>query len=882
MESRQAERRTERTESPVEHQPLTVRSIFVPVMDRPRPSGLLPLLGFGVLAFLVACLSILDMFLPRPNDGVIRDTDREELVVRAVVSGSGGDAAGIRAGDRIVGLGRVIVRGPSEAARVLQQKSIGEQVPYLVERGGTVLELDVTLGPRRLGTPRYYYYCFSGFLFFFIGLFVLLHHPGGTPGAPSRVFFALCTLFLLFLVCHLRPASYSWVDGVVLTTGTLSLLVLPASFLHFFIVFPRRLRVTLLDPAEDWDGSSGQWLRSVERFINDSANLFRVLYLLPPLFYVLTLAVGTLFQFSLRLVSGAPISSWVLMADYFVLGLLALLASLLRAQDGRERRQIATVFSGTVLGIAPFLVFGVVFSSLGTDQYLFWGIVPLILVPLTFAYAIVRFQFFNIRVIIRRSLLYTLTTAVVSAGYALGIATFNLLFRDFVDGRSPFFFLFLALAILALFDPLRRRLQGPIDRFFFREVYDARRAVEEVSEAVAREFSFERLEELLATRLSEIMHLEWAALFVNQGKDFVSSTAPVGLASGLPGDLLLVSELCRQSEPVRLAMLEPIKALDPASRRALEALVVAGARLLVPLKSREQLHAILALGPKRSEEEFGRDDLQLIRTLANQGAVALENAKLLVQRTKQLELEKELEIARRVQFSLIPAELPSPAGWQVAARCVPARQVGGDFYDSLPGIGDGSVAYVVGDVSGKSVAGAMLMVAAREILHTAALHETSPNHLLQVANQRLYTPQHRLFVALLYLLLEPGGRGTYALAGQPPPLLCRVDGRVEEVPSTQHRLPIGALRDGAWDLLSFNLRPGDLVLLYSDGLTDARRADGEAFGEQRLLDALSRQRGEPEQVVDSVLSAVGEFSEGTDPFDDITVLAARWLGEPEC
>jgi phosphoserine phosphatase RsbU/P len=298
----------------------------------------------------------------------------------------------------------------------------------------------------------------------------------------------------------------------------------------------------------------------------------------------------------------------------------------------------------------------------------------------------------------------------------------------------------------------------------------------------------------------------------------------------------------------------------------------------VPLKSRDQLHALLVVGPKRSEEEFSRDDLQLIRTLANQGAVALENAKLLQERTRQLELEKELEIARRVQFSLIPATMPSPRGGQVAARCVPARQVGGDFYDALPGGSDGAVAYVVGDVSGKSVPGAMLMVAAREILHTAALRDTTPEQLLAVANQRLYTPQHRLFVALLYLLLEPNGRGVYALAGQPAPLIRRVSGCVEEAPAPRHRLPIGALREGTWDLESLQAREGDVVLLYSDGLTDARRDDGESFGEERLQRTLSTLDGDPEEVVEAVLASVSEFSGGAEPYDDITVLAARWQG----
>ena len=151
------------------------------------------------------------------------------------------------------------------------------------------------------------------------------------------------------------------------------------------------------------------------------------------------------------------------------------------------------MFVGTVLGVMPFLLLGVALPSVfRTDRFLFLGVVPLTLVPLTFGYAIVRFQFFNIRVIVRRSLIYTVTTAVVGGTYAAGIAAFNVLFRDSSLGRSPFFPLLVALAILALFDPLRRRLQEPVDRFFFREVYDARRAVEEFSVEIWRTSSRRR------------------------------------------------------------------------------------------------------------------------------------------------------------------------------------------------------------------------------------------------------------------------------------------------------------------------------------------------------------------------------------------------------
>lgn len=844
-------------------------------MTRSRSSSPVPVLVFGAAAFLVACLSVLDMFLPRPYDGVV--LDREELYIRGTVPGSGAAEADIQAGDRILGVGRVMVRTPSDVARVLRRLDSMDVADYLVERDGELLEVQVQLGPRRLATGLYIYASISGFVFFLIGLYVLLRRSDDRRGSPGQVFFILCTLFLLFLVCRLRPASYSWVDGVVLTTGTLSLLALPAAFLHFFLVFPRRLHIHL-PPAREPVSGLWRFVRSVVDFFNHSPRLFTILYLLPPLLYAGNLVLAPLLGLRVRLISGAPLASWVLMGDYLLLGLLALLGSLLQAQEGRERRQIATVFVGTLLGVTPFLIFGVVFPVLfQDDRYLLPGVVPLILVPLTFGYAIVRYQSFDIQVIVRRSLLYTLTTAVVSGSYAVAIAAFGFIFRDATLGRSPLFPLVLALAIVVFFDPLRRRLQEPVDRFFFREVYDARRAVEEVSEAVVRELSLDRLEALLTGRLAEVMQLEWAGLYRREGDRFVSATVPPPLPLSLPRTNLVMDELARSGQPVRFVALEPLAALEPESQRLLADLESCRTRLLAPLRTRDQLHGVLLLGSKRSEEDLSSEDLQVIRTFANQGAVALENAELHRERTRQVELEKELEIARQVQFSLIPEHLPAPDGWQVAARCVPARQVGGDFYDALPSPDGDGVALVLGDVSGKSVPGAMLMVAAREILHTAALRGATPEELLEVANLRLYSPQPRLFVSLAYLLIRDGGLVDYCLAGQPTPLVRRADtGRVEELPSPVHRLPLGALRGVSWDRVSWRLAPGDVLFLYSDGLADARDDAGDPFGDERIMEVLSRCSGEPEALVAAVMTAVTAFSQDASPFDDITVMALGW------
>jgi two-component system NtrC family sensor kinase len=361
------------------------------------------LLAPGALAFLLAAMSVADMFLPRPYDGVILEADVPgSTVVRQVVPGSGADRAGVRPGDVIVGIDRSILSSAGHAQKLLNRHSIGESVAYMFRSEGSIKERQVELGRRRIGDTSYLYAAMLGFLFFGVGTFVLVRQPR-LPTA--RVFFTMCSLFMLVLVCRLRPASYSWVDTFVLTTGTMALLFLPAAFLHFFLIFPRPVWEWRRDPISDTIG----WIAA------HSPRLVPI-YMLPPLVYVVTLVWSWRTGRPLPLISGAPMTNWWVMVGFMVLGLGALGLSSRHLPDVQQRRGAGLVFMGTLFGVVPFIVLAVAFPSFfNTERFIFYGVVPLILVPITFAYAIVRFQLLDIRVILRKSLLYTVTTALVTA-----------------------------------------------------------------------------------------------------------------------------------------------------------------------------------------------------------------------------------------------------------------------------------------------------------------------------------------------------------------------------------------------------------------------------------------------------------------------------------
>ena len=283
---------------------------------------------------------------------------------------------------------------------------------------------------------------------------------------------------------------------------------------------------------------------------------------------------------------------------------------------------------------------------------------------------------------------------------------------------------------------------------------------------------------------------------------------------------------------------------------------------------------MVLLSDRPGRAPLEQEEAVLLERLLDQAAMALETGLLLEERTQKAELEREMEIAATIQAQLLPQSVSIGDGWAVSARCLPARLVGGDFFAQLPDCGGGE-ALIYGDVSGKSVSGAMMMMAAHEALYTLAMaiEDLTAERLFVLANRRLYGLGKRSFVALGYFAVRSHCL-EYLVAGQPPPLIRRNDGSVEELPLPSHRVPLGALPQGEYSTLSVELEPGELVLAYSDGVTDARSPEGEFFGEERLLDVVASAAGSgPEELVAEVLGAVKGFIRGGLLYDDLTLLA---------
>ena len=253
-----------------------------------------------------------------------------------------------------------------------------------------------------------------------------------------------------------------------------------------------------------------------------------------------------------------------------------------------------------------------------------------------------------------------------------------------------------------------------------------------------------------------------------------------------------------------------------------------------------------------------------------------------VLRTRLTAIERELDIASRIQLSTLPSRFPAfpeRRDFDLYARTLPAREVGGDFYDFFL-IDDHRLGFVLGDVSDKGVGAAMFMAVTRTMLRATALRNLPAHECVRHVNRVLYPESLRhMFVTLVYGILDTQtGQVVFCNAGHHPPYLIRQAGEVAALERTGG-LGLCLTPDFDYQSKTATLHPGDSLLLFSDGVTEAVDSRRELFTEERLTACLRALNGHaPEAMIDAVLHAVESFADGTPQPDDITLLALQFRG----
>jgi sigma-B regulation protein RsbU (phosphoserine phosphatase) len=304
--------------------------------------------------------------------------------------------------------------------------------------------------------------------------------------------------------------------------------------------------------------------------------------------------------------------------------------------------------------------------------------------------------------------------------------------------------------------------------------------------------------------------------------------------------------------------------------------------LILPLRYAGQFLGLIALGRKITETRYTAVEVSLLQTLTNQTSVAITNALLYRDSLEKTILEEELSVARRIQRQSLPRQLPRTPGFGLAAMNAPSKFVGGDYYDTVD-LGQGRYLVAIADVAGKGVPAALLASMVQASIRTQA-HDRKPVSVMMGRLNRLVheaTPDDRFVTCFLAEVAEDGLGLSFANAGHNFPILRAANGTCRFL--TDGGIPLGIDPGFHYPQAETALAPGDALILYTDGITDARNRLGEDFGEARLTELVERlpERLSAEEIIQEIADQVARFSEGAEQMDDITliVLKARPVGD---
>ena len=425
-------------------------------------------------------------------------------------------------------------------------------------------------------------------------------------------------------------------------------------------------------------------------------------------------------------------------------------------------------------------------------------------------------------------------------------------------GDEPLTLLLIATAKGCL---LKRRLKEQLFQVNYRGV--ELEALYDVGLAIAATLDLEPLSEEILLRAVSLLDARRGALYLVEPGDTYRATRTFGGEAGID-----------------FALNDPALAAFLAGGEGAPSGLLPGARYLlaVPIVVEQGPRGFLAVGDKESRRGVGpfpSGDRRILGLFANQAAIALENARLHRQALEKERLERELTLAKEIQLQILPKGAPKVPGYDLLGWNRPARQVGGDYYDLLP-LPEGTVSLALGDVSGKGMPAALMVSTLHSALRLLLDRSGLGPAFLERLNSHIFeSSAANKFITLFLAELNPATAALHYLnAGHNPALLLRSNGEVEELGSGG--LPIGIFPGSRYLLKSVALGPGDLVCIYSDGITECASPADEEFGTDRLLSLLAEHRDRPlQELVNAIDQATIDFAAELPQLDDQTVVLLR-------
>ncbi len=780
------------------------------------------------------------------------------------------EATGLMAGDRLTAVVGEPFDGTAQLDRAMATRFPGDQMTVTVSRGGVSREVSWRLGRSEAGETRWTRWVYLGVVA--VAMPVLCLVVGfWTVWMRPRDGVAWLLLGMMASFAHgLDVGEYAGGSIGMRVLHSFLALAWPVGMASFAWFFPVALPVERRWP----------WLKYL--IFGPMIGMAAAMAMIPYLSYTDSMERGGILDWLLGLQRvRMPVQMITVSVFFFLLGWKSGVV-----KDVDQRLRIRTILQGSALSLTPLLLvlLAQIFFRAESELGLAIAIVMMAGFPLTLAYVVLVQRAFGVSVVIRQGLQYALAQRgmrLAQVGVSVAIVLTVLQLAQDPANNRPKIIQLLAGGVTAVVVLQRGAnwAKGAIDRRFFREAYDVEQLLAGLGEDVRMIVETKPLVETVGGRVATAMHVKELVIVLEEG-GFV----PVYPAAGeaVPRGLVAVLEKGAAALSVYWEDRGSWLYQEPMGELEREWLRGRHAELLLPLSGKERLLGFAALGPKRSEEPYSKNDIRLLQSVTAQTGLALDNARLTAsvanEVAQRMMMSRELEIAREVQERLFPQKLPQVAGLEYAGYCRPARGVGGDYYDFLP-LADGRFGIAIGDVSGKGIPAALLMASLQASLRGQTMAgNRNLASLMSNLNRLIFdlSPSNR-YATFFYAEYDPATKElNFVNGGHNPPMILR--GK-EWIHLEAGGPVVGLFGAAEYEQSQVTLQAGDLFIGFTDGISEAMNSADDEWGEDELANWVVDRRGMGVgALIPEIMRGADEFAAGAPQHDDMTVVVARVMG----
>ncbi|HCY76322.1 MAG TPA: hypothetical protein DHV28_10405 [Ignavibacteriales bacterium] len=778
--------------------------------------------------------------------------------------------AGIRNGDQLLEINYIPLKSTIQAQEILNQFNSGQFAAYTVKKkNGELLQTKVYV--KKLVQFASLAAAISGLLFLLIGFIVYTAKP---DGLAQKLFYALGVFSVITAANVLFPFDLFFAKFIIekpftsfvaISITIVSQVLVPFIMLYFVWSFPVKFK-----------------------FAQKGITL-NILVIIASLMCMSGIIIAGSLHWT-KLDSMPWFTTWqsiirVSFVVIYIASLISLIVQYVKEKNPHNKKPLLLFVIAFTFGLLLQFYVGTIAPAISDTVFnspeYYMPIILIVFVPITFAYAIFKYHLLDVSIVIRNTIIYGTAMATVAGIYFIVIYLLGQGISSAIGAENQgiiagIFFLIFAF----IFQSTKDHFQDFLTRKFYPEQFAYQKVLMKFSNDVSTVVGTEKILDLTSRTFIDALKINKFGILLKDFKnDYLFLARGVGFSN--PDCIIdksnLLSAFNQKSIVSNYPVIEQqdfIFAFPDKDKRLIEE----GIYSIIPMIVNSKVIGALLFGLKYSGSKFGGKDLELLNAAANQIAISLENARLYQSETEKIRMERDLDLARKIQQGLLPKCVPDLRGLDICGEMIPAMQVGGDYFDLIP-LSDTKLFVAVADVSGKGLAASLYMTKLQTMVQIVTKLNSSPREILIEINKRLYESIERSsFITMTLALFDTESRSVKFCRAGHMPLITANNGTVESIKTGGIGLGLekGEVFEKTLQEVEIKIKSKQIFAFFSDGITEAMNESDEMFGEEKLTEILrGKSHNHSTEVMNNVWNEVKLFRGNALPNDDMTMVIVK-------